>query len=80
MILLLQAIKDVPIYAETVRDLCVNKPGKKNKDPVTIHVLGKLSEPMIGLPCLAKYNDLGNPTVTFYIHGKPIPNTLFTYG
>jgi hypothetical protein len=26
---LLQAIKDIPIYAKTVRDLCIKKPGRK---------------------------------------------------
>jgi hypothetical protein len=26
---LLQAIKDIPIYAKTVRELCIKKPGRK---------------------------------------------------
>ena len=38
---LLQAIKDVPIYAKIVRDLCVKKPITKPKDPISIHVMGK---------------------------------------
>lgn len=44
---LLQAIRDVSIYAKRVRDQCVKKPGRKPKDPSTIHVMGKLSELMI---------------------------------
>ena len=37
---LLHAIKDVPIYSKLVRELCLKKPGRKQKDPPTIHVLG----------------------------------------
>ena len=40
---LLQAIRDVPIYSKLVRELCLKKPGRKQKDPPTIHVLGQLS-------------------------------------
>ena len=35
-ILLLQAIKDIPIYAKIVRDLCIKNPGRKRKDPCLI--------------------------------------------
>jgi hypothetical protein len=28
---LLQAIKDIPIYAKTVRDLCIKNPGRKKE-------------------------------------------------
>ena len=41
-------MKDVPIYARTIRDLCLKWPGRKPKDPTTIHVLGKLSDLMLG--------------------------------
>lgn len=40
------SLKEVPIYAKEVRDLCIKKPGRKPKDPATIHVMGKLSELM----------------------------------
>jgi hypothetical protein len=30
---LLQAIKDVPIYAKTIRELCIKNPGRKRKRP-----------------------------------------------
>jgi hypothetical protein len=55
---LLQAIRDVPIYAKTVRDLCIRKPGRKPKDPLTVHVVGDLSELMLGKNPPIKY---GNP-------------------
>ena len=46
---LLQAMKDVPIYAKTLRsEYCSKKPAKKSKDPLTIHVMGKLSDFMTG--------------------------------
>ena len=54
---LLQALKEVPIYAKIVRDLCVQKPGRKPKDPATIHVIRKLSKLMIHQPLLNKYNE-----------------------
>jgi len=40
---LLQALRDVPIYARTVRDICIKKPGRKAKDPLTVHVMGELT-------------------------------------
>ena len=45
---LLQAMHDVPIYGKFVRDLCVKKSGRKPKDPLIVHVVGKLTELMMG--------------------------------
>jgi hypothetical protein len=45
---LLQALRDVPIYARTMRDICIKKPGRKAKDPLTVHVMGDLSALMTG--------------------------------
>ena len=64
---LLQALHDVPIYAKTVRDLVVIKPGRNPKDPPTMHVVGKLFELMMGRTPLAKYDVPGNPTIIVYI-------------
>ena len=44
------------------------------------HAMGKLSNLMIDQPFLTKYNDLGNPTVTFHIENHPITNTLIDIG
>ena len=79
-ILLLQAIKEVPIYAKTMRDLCVKIHGRKLKDPATIYVMVKFSDLMIDQPLLTKYNDPGNPTMTFHIDNNPITNTFFDVG
>ena len=41
---LLQAIKYIPIYSKVIKELCIKRPGKKQKDPLTIHVIGEISE------------------------------------
>ena len=66
-ITLLQALQDIHIYARTVRDLCTRKPGRKPRDPPTVHVIGKLSTLILGKTLLAKYDDPGNPIVTVHI-------------
>ena len=61
---LLQALRDVPIYARTIRDICVKKPCRKTKYPLTFHVMGDLSALMSGKNPPMKYGDPGHPTVT----------------
>jgi len=61
---LLQALRDVPIYARTVRDVCIKKPGRKAKDPLTVHVMGELTALMTEKDPPVKYGDPGHPTVT----------------
>jgi hypothetical protein len=63
-ITLLKEIKDVPIYEKTIRDLCIKKLGRKQKDPLTIQVVGRLAEMMIGKASVEKYFDPGNLVVT----------------
>jgi len=64
---LLQALRDVPIYARTVRDICIKKLGRKAKDPLTIHVMGDLAALMSRKTPAIKYGDPGHPTVTVQI-------------
>ena len=77
---LLQALRDVPIYARTLRDICVKKPGRKTKDPLTIHVMGDLSALMSGKAPPVKYGDPGHPTVTVQIGKTMIPQVLVDLG
>eukprot|EP00253_Pinus_taeda_P015881 PITA_15881 len=77
---LLQALKDVPIYARTLRDICVKKPGRKTKDPLTVHVMGDLSALMSGKAPPVKYGDPGHPTVTVQIGKTMIPRVLVYLG
>ena len=64
---LLQDLQDVPIYARTIQDLCTRKPGRKPRDPPTIHVIVKLSALIMGKTLLDKYDDPGNPTIIVQI-------------
>jgi hypothetical protein len=70
---LLQALRDVPIYARTMRDICVKKPSRKIKDPLTVHVMGDLSALMSGKSPPVKYDDVGHPTVSVQIGKTIIP-------
>jgi hypothetical protein len=77
---LLQALRDVPIYARTMRDICVKKPGRKTKDPLTVHVMGDLSALMTGKTPPVKYGDPGHPTVTVQVGKTIIPRVLVDLG
>jgi len=69
-------MRDVPIYTKTLREYCVKKPKKKSRDPLTIHVMGKLSDFMMGRSMPVKYGDLRNPILTVQINGVEIPSVL----
>ena len=73
-------MKDVPIYARTIRDLCLKQLGRKPKDPPTIHVLGKLSYLMLGKDMPVKYDDPGNPVLIVQINQADLPNSLVDLG
>ncbi len=67
---LLQALKDILIYAKTVRELCLKNPGRKRKDPSTIHLIGESVDLIIKNNLAMKYIDPGNPIVSMHINGK----------
>jgi hypothetical protein len=73
---LLHAIRDVPIYAKTVRDLCIRKARRMPKYPLIVHVVGDLSELMLGKTPPIKYGDPRNSTVTVKIGQTSIPHVL----
>ena len=77
---LLQAIKDIPIYAKTMKEICTKKLGRQNKEPSTIQVGGKLAILMSTRFVTEKYVDLGILVVTTFINGYPIKNTLIDLG
>jgi hypothetical protein len=64
----------------TVRDLCIIRPIRKPSDPLTVHVVGDLSEMMLVKTPPVKYGDSGNPTVTVKIGQTPIPHVLVDLG
>jgi hypothetical protein len=77
---LLQALQDIPIYAKTIKELCGKKPRRKTKNPSTVHVVGTLSDLILGKQEPVKYTDPGNPVVTVQIQGCFFPNTLVDLG
>ena len=70
----------MPINAKTIRYLCVKKRDRKPKDPLTVDVMGKLSELMMGKTILAKCDDPGNATITMNIGNTQILNVLIYLG
>jgi hypothetical protein len=77
---LLQALRDVPIYARTMRDICVKKLSRKTKYPLTVHVMGDLSALMSGKAPPVKCGDPNHPTVTVQIGKTIIPRVLVDLG
>jgi hypothetical protein len=78
---LLQSLQDIPIYAKTIKELCGRKPVRKIKNSSSIvHVVGALSDLILGRETPVKYADLWNPIVTVQIQGCSFPNTLVDLG
>lgn len=77
---LLQAIKDIPIYAKIIRELCVKKPRRKKIEPTKIQFVGRSTDVMSGQICVEKYQDLGNLIVSVHINNVLVQNTLIDLG
>jgi hypothetical protein len=77
---LLQAIKEIPIFAKTIRELSIKKPGRKRKEIKRIQLVGKIADIMMGKTTIQKYLDPGSPIVKTHINGIEIPNTLIDLG
>ena len=77
---LLQAIKDILIYSKVIKELCIKKPGKKQKDPPTIHVIEEMSECMTDQSRIAKYTNPRSLVVTVILNNISIENTHINLG
>ena len=77
---LLQAIKEIPILAKTIKELSLKRPGRKPRDTRRIHLVGKIADIMMGKITMQKYVDPGSPIVKTHINGVEIPNTLIDLG
>jgi hypothetical protein len=77
---LLQVIKYIPIYANTVRGFFLKKYGRKKIEPKTIQFIGKSTYLMLGHIFIKKYVDSGNPIVSIHMNSILIPNTLINLG
>eukprot|EP00253_Pinus_taeda_P034750 PITA_34750 len=77
---LLQAIKEIPILAKTIKELSLKRPGRKPRNTRKIHMVGKNADIMMGKVTMQKYVDPGSPIVKTTINGVEIPNTLIDLG
>jgi hypothetical protein len=73
-------MRDIPILAKTIRDLCIKKLGRKRKQPSTIQVGGKTTTLISNQFQTGKYANPGNPIVSAYVKNIPIPNILIDQG
>jgi hypothetical protein len=64
---LLQALQGIPIYAKIIKELCGKNVVRKVKNPSIVHVVGALSDLILGKQEPVKYADLGNPIVIVQI-------------
>jgi hypothetical protein len=63
-----------------MQDICVKNPGRKTKDPLTVHVMGDLSALMSGKTPPVKYCDPGHPTITVQVGKMIIHRVLVDLG
>ena len=77
---LFQEIKDVPIYAKTIRELCIRKHGRKPKDPPTVHMIGQLNDFILAKVVTTKYMDPSSLIVDVYFNQIHTLDTLIDLG
>ena len=75
-----QAIRNIPIYAKTIKDLCFKKSGRKKKEQKIVQVKGQLASLMSTNISMEKYIDPSVPLVTISINSFCIVNTLIDLG
>lgn len=76
----LQAIQDIPIYAKTIKELCIKRPRRIITNNPRVQVVITLSDLLSGKETPIKYEDPGNPIVTVQIYGQTLPNALVDLG
>lgn len=77
---LLQEIKEIPIYAKTIKELSTQRSGRRRKHIKRIQLVGKIADIMMGKTTIQKYLDSGSPIVKIHINGTEIPNKLIDLG
>ena len=77
---LLQAIKEIPILAKTIKELSMKKTGKRIREIKKVQLAGKIADIMMGKITIPKYLDPRNPVVKIHINGTEIQNTLIDLG
>ena len=78
-ITLLQGIKEIPIFAKTIKELSTQRSGRKKRYKKN-SFSWKVANIMMGKMTIQKYLDPGSPIVNLHINGIEIPNTLNDLG
>ena len=76
----LQAIQDIPIYAKTIKELCIKKPRRNITNNQRVQVVSTLFDLLSRKETPIKYEDPGNPIVTVQIYGQTLSNALVDLG
>ena len=63
-----------------IREICLKKPGRKQKDPQAIHVVGQLFDHISDQPLLPKFANPENIILTVSINNVSIGNELIDLG
>lgn len=79
-ICLLQAVKDIPIYAKKIKELCIKKIIINRKGIQNFQLMGKIAKILMGKTTNSKYLDLGRPILKIHISNIAVPNTLIDLG
>lgn len=80
-ILVLQAVKQVPELNKLVKELCIQKGGRRKKVyPKTIKVDGKVADLLAGNLVISKYGDPSNLVITIFIGVTRVFNVLVDLG
>ncbi|XP_059068549.1 uncharacterized protein LOC131859050 [Cryptomeria japonica] len=77
---LFQAIKDVPIYNKANKEAYLKKPGRKKKDPQTVHLVGQIVDIILGKVTVPNYSNPSSPVVGIVINGIHVQNALIDLG
>jgi hypothetical protein len=77
---LLHVIKDIPIYAKTIRELCLKKHRTKKIELKTIQFIEKSTDLMTWKTFIEKYQNPCNPIVSFHINGIHFLDALIDLG
>ncbi len=77
---LLQSIKEMPICNQFIKETCMKRLGRKNIEPPTINIIGRLDDLLLDKVLHPRYVDSRSHVVDVRINKTPIPNTVIDLG
>ena len=72
----LDDLKEILAYTKAIKEAYIKPPGRKKKDPQTIHVMGHSFDFMLNKSIATKYYNLGSLVVIVHINGVQVQNAL----